>query len=243
MSDDYGSDRAPAMEPKQECAGDATDCCRKRTGQDAPNTPTRSVEFNASDDSTQEDFSGPPDPNAASGAPGLPRMSRRGKPGRRFVAHQDFRTAPLTAEQRLLLLDTWQRSKLPAGDFAALVGLSKHSLYAWKKRFDAEGPAGLMDQPRGARRGSRLPDLTHPGLPKHRERPSPARPELGEIRRSPPVPGLQSPARGGLLPGSVPSPSIFPGAARCADAPRARWRRYALSSRRAKPGCQEFPIP
>src|SRR6266849_6223649 len=53
-----------------------------------------------------------------------------------------------------------ERSGLPAGDFAALVGLSKHTLYAWKKKFDAEGPAGLMDQPRGAPRGSRLPDLT-----------------------------------------------------------------------------------
>src|SRR5262249_55402568 len=49
---------------------------------------------------------------------------------------------------------------LPAGDFAALVGLSKHTLYAWKKKFDAEGPAGLLDRPRGAPAGSRLPDLT-----------------------------------------------------------------------------------
>jgi transposase InsO family protein len=59
-----------------------------------------------------------------------------------------------------LLLDTWRRSGLPAADFAALVGVSKHTLYAWKKRFETEGPAGLMDQPRGAGRGSRLPDLT-----------------------------------------------------------------------------------
>src|SRR5690606_3509239 len=28
-----------------------------------------------------------------------------------------------TAEQRLLILDTWLRSKLPAGDFAPLVGV------------------------------------------------------------------------------------------------------------------------
>jgi transposase InsO family protein len=68
--------------------------------------------------------------------------------------------APLTAEQRLLILDTWQRSKLPAGDFAAMVGVSKHTLHGWKKKFDEQGPAGLMDQPRGARKGSRLPDLT-----------------------------------------------------------------------------------
>jgi transposase InsO family protein len=91
---------------------------------------------------------------------GRPGLSGHGKHGRRLVKPQDFRTTPLTPEQRLLLLDTWQRSKLPAGDFAALVGISKFTLYAWKKRFDAEGPAGLMEQPRGAPAGSRLPELT-----------------------------------------------------------------------------------
>jgi transposase InsO family protein len=67
---------------------------------------------------------------------------------------------PLTPEQRLLILDTWQRSGLPGGDFAAMVGLSKHTLYAWKKKFDEQGPAGLLDQPRGSPKGSRLPELT-----------------------------------------------------------------------------------
>lgn len=59
-----------------------------------------------------------------------------------------------------MLLDTWRRSGLPAADFAALVGLSKHTLYAWKKRFEQHGPAGLLDQPRGGPRGSKMPDLT-----------------------------------------------------------------------------------
>jgi transposase InsO family protein len=66
----------------------------------------------------------------------------------------------LQPEQRLLLLDTWQRSGLPAGDFAALVGISKFSLFAWKKKFEREGPAGLMDKPKGTPPGSRLPELT-----------------------------------------------------------------------------------
>jgi transposase InsO family protein len=66
----------------------------------------------------------------------------------------------LTPEQRLLLLDTWKRSDLPAGDFAAMVGLSKHTLYGWKQRFEEEGPAGLLDRPRGGPKGSRLPELT-----------------------------------------------------------------------------------
>ena len=72
------------------------------------------------------------------------------------------RVAPesVTPAQRLLLLDTWQRSGLPAGDFAAMVGISKHTLYAWKRKFDEEGPGGLVDRPRGGPRGCRLPDLT-----------------------------------------------------------------------------------
>jgi transposase InsO family protein len=63
-------------------------------------------------------------------------------------------------QQKLLLLDTWARSGLPARDFGALVDVSRHSLYAWKRRFEQLGPAGLMEQSRGGKPGSRLPDLT-----------------------------------------------------------------------------------
>jgi transposase InsO family protein len=63
-------------------------------------------------------------------------------------------------EQRLLLLDIWRRSGLPAGDFAPLVGLSKYTLYEWKRRFEADGPAGLADKPRGGPQGSRLSEVT-----------------------------------------------------------------------------------
>jgi transposase InsO family protein len=63
-------------------------------------------------------------------------------------------------EQRILLLDTWRRSGLPAKDFAAMVGISKHTLYKWKQLFERHGPAGLMPQPRGAKPGSRLPEVT-----------------------------------------------------------------------------------
>src|SRR5882724_207986 len=99
-------------------------------------------------------------------AAGLPRLTgrRRGKPGRRLVPFLEERTVPLTAEQRLLLLDTWLRSGLPAGDFASLVGMSKHTLYAWKKRFDADGPAGLRPARQsvvraGAGGAARRPDV------------------------------------------------------------------------------------
>jgi transposase InsO family protein len=87
----------------------------------------------------------------------LPRIAGRRK-GRRLV--KPVERTPLNPQQRLLLLDTWRRSGLPAGDFGALVGLSRHTLYAWKKKFDAEGPGGLLDRPRGGPKGSRLPELT-----------------------------------------------------------------------------------
>ena len=66
----------------------------------------------------------------------------------------------LTPQERLLLLDLWQRSGLTARDFGALVGVSRHTLFVWKQRFDRQGPAGLSDQPRGAPRGSRLTEAT-----------------------------------------------------------------------------------
>jgi transposase-like protein len=43
---------------------------------------------------------------------------------------------------------------LPATDFSTIVGISKHTLYNWKRRFEQEGPAGLMDRPRGGRTAS-----------------------------------------------------------------------------------------
>jgi hypothetical protein len=58
-----------------------------------------------------------------------PRIPRLGQPphGKRITRKSDGPAQNLTAQQRLLLLDTWRRSGLPAGDFAALAGLSKHS--------------------------------------------------------------------------------------------------------------------
>ena len=67
---------------------------------------------------------------------------------------------PLSPQQKLLLLDTWQRSGLPARDFGALVNVSRQTLYAWKRRFEELGPAGLTDQLKGVKLGSKLPELT-----------------------------------------------------------------------------------
>jgi hypothetical protein len=58
--------------------------------------------------------------------------------GRRLARKPEEPASPLTAEQRLLVLDAWQRSGMPARDFTPLVGMSRHTLYAWKKKFDTE---------------------------------------------------------------------------------------------------------
>ncbi|MEK6988343.1 MAG: DDE-type integrase/transposase/recombinase, partial [Candidatus Thermoplasmatota archaeon] len=86
----------------------------------------------------------------------------------------------MTPEQRLLLLDTWKKSGLPGLDFGALVGVSKHTLYAWKKKFDENGPAGLVDKPSGRKAGSRLSDLTKRAILMMKE----ANPEWGVQRIS-----------------------------------------------------------
>src|SRR5947209_524718 len=92
-----------------------------------------------------------PDPDATlDDAPReLPRLQHPAR-GRRLAPKADFPASPLTPEQRLLVLDAWRRSGLPAGDFAPLVGVSKHTLYAWKRKFETDGPAGLVDGARGA---------------------------------------------------------------------------------------------
>lgn len=89
-----------------------------------------------------------------------PRMLGRLKGQRLLVKPDPTPPVTLAPEQRLLILDTWIRSGLPGGDFGELVNVSKHTLYTWKKRFEEEGPAGLMDKPRGGPKGSRVSEVT-----------------------------------------------------------------------------------
>jgi len=92
--------------------------------------------------------------------PMRPPLSGRGTRRSSTLSRLPSTEINFTPEQRLLILDAWRRSGLPAGDFAPLVGISKHTLYVWQKNFTREGPAGLMEKPRGVRTGSHLPDLT-----------------------------------------------------------------------------------
>ncbi|HZN02229.1 MAG TPA: DDE-type integrase/transposase/recombinase [Candidatus Polarisedimenticolia bacterium] len=66
----------------------------------------------------------------------------------------------LSGEQRLLILDAWRRSELTAGEFGKIAGVTAHTLYAWRRRFEALGPAGLDEKKRGAPSGSRVAEAT-----------------------------------------------------------------------------------
>jgi transposase InsO family protein len=103
---------------------------------------------------------------AASTTDGDPLRKRRGllsgprTKGRRLAKPDDSGKIIFTPQQRLLLLDTWNRSGLNAGDFASLVGISKYTLYKWKRRFGESGPEGLMDQPPRQQGKQKLSELT-----------------------------------------------------------------------------------
>src|SRR5437879_2810317 len=92
-----------------------------------------------------------PADDAPAGPPRLQHPAR----GRRCLRKDPAPASPLTPQQRLLLLDAWRRSGLPAGDFAPLAGISQHTPYAWHRKFQEEEPAGLEDRPRGGPTGSR----------------------------------------------------------------------------------------
>lgn len=87
------------------------------------------------------------------------------------------RGTEFTGEQRLLVLDCWFRSQLAATDFAPLVGISTASLYAWRRKFEEEGPAGLLGHKRGMR-GSQLPEPTKRAILMMKE----AHPDWGQDR-------------------------------------------------------------
>ncbi len=103
-------------------------------------------------------------PEAEDGrAPSPPILTgrRKGGPFRRVVTETERESGgALTGEQRLLVLDAWARSELTAAEFGRIAGISPHTLYAWRKRFEELGPAGLDEKRRGAPKGSRVPEAT-----------------------------------------------------------------------------------
>ena len=69
----------------------------------------------------------------------------------------------MTAMDRLLILETWSRSGLSAGDFSRIDRVSEQQLRGWKRRFEKDGPAGLGDATSGAPKGAACP--SPPGGP------------------------------------------------------------------------------
>jgi transposase InsO family protein len=141
-----GEEPAPDSGPDNE--NSAEDLARHVSAPQTPDPPDTDGQPDLSDLLDWEDDPPPAAPNL--------RARKRGtlsKPSQRS-------REPHSPQQKLLLLDTWQRSGLPARDFGALVNVSRHTLYSWKKKFEQLGPAGLMDRPKGAKTGSRLPELT-----------------------------------------------------------------------------------
>ena len=91
--------------------------------------------------------------------PSAPRLAGRGARQKASRTRRpEDRPRSFTPEQRLLILDLWLQSKLPAGDFAPLVEVSSAALYKWKRLFEEHGPAGL-EESRGAPAGSRLSEV------------------------------------------------------------------------------------
>lgn len=91
----------------------------------------------------------------------IPGGRRKGYGQSRIVKRADAQPRPqASGAQRLLILDTWVRSKLPAREFASLFGLSPHTLYSWKQRFDELGPAGLESSGRRGPRGSQISEIS-----------------------------------------------------------------------------------
>ena len=80
-------------------------------------------------------------PAAADDRQELPRLQTPRR-GRRLVAKPATPAAPLTPQQRLLLLDAWRRSGLPAGDFAPLCGVSKISSSQYSSCHRLAAPCG-----------------------------------------------------------------------------------------------------
>ena len=92
--------------------------------------------------SEQRPIPAPPDPSPGPGPtpsgglppgdcpPTTPPLSGRGPRPGAALHRPPAAAAGFTPEQRLLILDAWRRSGLPAGDFAPLVGLARHTFYA-----------------------------------------------------------------------------------------------------------------
>jgi len=118
--------------------------------------------------------------SAPQGEGRVERMRVVGAPRKtaRTVRREEAEARRFTPAQRLFVLEAWMRSRLPASEFSPLVGVSSFTLYGWRSRFEARGPAGLEDRAKGGPRGSKLPEPTRRAILMLKE----AHPEWGQDR-------------------------------------------------------------
>jgi hypothetical protein len=138
-------DSPPGPPPEHHDDFDALECLDQ--DDDAPYTSYDELDSADAGEGTHEhgeDIATAPDelePFLAGPLGGCPTRVR----GRVLTRPELEQLAALTPQQRLAILDCWRRSGLPAKDFAPLVGVSRHTLYAWKQRLGRLGAAGFPD--------------------------------------------------------------------------------------------------
>jgi transposase len=121
------------------------------------------VEEEPSEEPEEGDDEGAGDDETVVTNPPVLAGRRKGSPLRRVESEEvrlEASGSSLSSEQRMLILDAWSRSQLKASEFGRLVGVERHTLYAWKRRFEEFGPAGLVERKRGGPSGSRMPEAT-----------------------------------------------------------------------------------
>ncbi len=114
----------------------------------------------------------------ASGIPGEPKSESVEKPG--ATAHAaPVKSGPFsspssagirgligrdsqsfTPEQKLLLLDVWEKSTLTGTDFSSIVGVEPATLYLWRKLYQKYGPEALFPKPKGGKKGMKVDSIT-----------------------------------------------------------------------------------
>jgi len=153
VTEDAGAEQSSKLgrEPEVETP---TDTPREDFGDEGTEfVPDEEAEFAPDEEAEGDEVRNPP---ALAGR-------RKGTPLHKVVAGEvrgEGSGSALSGEQRMLILDAWSRSQMRAGEFGKLVGVDRHTLYAWKRRFEEWGPAGLDERKRGVPTGSRMPEAT-----------------------------------------------------------------------------------
>ena len=92
-------------------------------------TRTAAHDLKRSDEEDSEEDTPPDDDELGIGAPLPPRGPRRPPKGRQLRVPEEAKRHSFTPQQRLLILDTWQRSGLPAGTSHLWWASPNHTVY------------------------------------------------------------------------------------------------------------------